>query len=67
MPHESGIPLNNYIDTATRNVLIEFLVGTAETVCSEAFNKLVPDRAKYLAERTFKGFDKPHSVFDVDA
>ncbi len=38
----------------------------AETVCSEAFNKLVPDRAKYLAERTFKGFDKPHSVFGVD-
>ena len=26
--HESGIPLNNYIATATRNVRIEFLVGT---------------------------------------
>lgn len=38
-----------------------------ETMCSEAINKLVPDRVKYLAERTFKGFDKPHGIFGVDA
>ena len=29
--HESGIPQNNYIATATRNVRIEFLVGTPDS------------------------------------
>jgi len=35
--HENGIPLNNYIATATRNLRIEFLVGTIAQQIVEAF------------------------------
>jgi len=37
-----------------------------ETVCSDAFHRLVPNKTTYLAKHTFKGFDQPQRVFGID-
>jgi len=38
---------------------------SAETVCSEAFHQLVPERTELLGEHTFKGFEAAQKVYGV--
>ena len=38
----------------------------AETVCSEEFHQLVPDRTAQLGEQIFKGFEKPQRIHRVN-
>jgi adenylate cyclase len=38
----------------------------AETVCSEDFHRLLPDRTSPLGEVKLKGFDNPQKVFRFD-
>ncbi len=39
----------------------------ADTVCSEPFHLLAPDRTSFVGERPFKGFDGQHPVYSVPA
>ncbi len=53
------------VNLAARLMSVADEIGT-ETVCSEAFHRLVPERTKPFGERSFKGFELPHQIFGVE-
>ncbi len=54
------------INLAARLMSVADELG-AETVCSEEFHQLVPDRTAPLGEQMFKGFEMPQRIHRVNA
>lgn len=52
------------VNLAARLMSIADDVGT-ETICSEAFHELVPERTELLGEHAFKGFETAQKVYGV--